>query len=67
MFPTVSNVQIEGLGEVTVGEILLHQKFGEGKLKQIQVGDEGVLILELEFPEHGTKFLVADYANLKKT
>jgi hypothetical protein len=67
--PGIDSVQeheIIGLGLVRVGQELIHEKFGVGKVKEIQLGEEGATIINITFPSLGSKWLIAEYANLKR-
>ncbi|WP_369958909.1 hypothetical protein [Pseudomonas benzenivorans] len=67
--PGIESVQeheIIGLGTVRVGQELIHGKFGVGKVKEIQLGEDGITIINITFPALGPKWLVAEYANFKR-
>lgn len=62
----IQQVHIENLGDVIVGEKLLHPEFGEGELLNILNGGVGITAVEIEFKNYGRKHLVAQNANLSK-
>jgi len=67
--PEIDSVQkheVIGLGLVRVGQELSHEKFGVGKVKEIQLGEEGAMIINITFPSLGSKWLIAEHANLKR-
>ena len=66
--PGIASVQeheIIDLGTVRVGQELAHEKFGIGIVKEIQPGEEGATTININFPSSGSKWLIAEYANLK--
>lgn len=67
--PGIESVQeheVTGLGTVRVGQELAHAKFGVGKVNEIHLGDAGVTMINITFPSFGSKWLMAEHANLKK-
>ena len=63
---SVQEHEIIGLGAVRVGQDLIHEKFGIGKVKQIHLGENGVTMINIDFSSSSSKWLVAEYANLKR-
>lgn len=63
---SVQEHEIIGLGTVRVGQEIIHAKFGIGKIEEIQPGEEGITVINITFPSVGSKWLIAEHANLKQ-
>ena len=63
---SVQEHEIIGLGTVRVGQEIIHAKFGVGKVEEIQPGEEGITVINITFPSVGSKWLIAEHANLKQ-
>ena len=60
---TVTEVEIKGVGLLEVGSKVSHAKFGVGVIKAITLSDD-LTAINIEFESYGSKWLVAEYANL---
>ncbi|MBB1519894.1 hypothetical protein [Aquipseudomonas guryensis] len=62
---SVQEHEIIGLATVRIGQELTHAKFGVGKVEEIQP-EEGITVINITFPSVGSKWLIAEHANLKQ-
>ena len=62
----VDEMDVDGLGVVTPGTKVKHPVFGRGVITGLAFWDSGDRTIGVEFPEHGEKWLVPEYANLKR-
>lgn len=61
-FESVTEAEIKGLGLLKVGGKVSHTKFGIGTVKSISLGN--ATTVNIIFETHGSKWLLAEYANL---
>ena len=59
-------MEIEGLGLVVPGTNVKHPTFGRGVVTGLALWDSGDRTIGVEFSNHGVKWLVPEYANLKR-
>ncbi len=59
----VTEAAVKGIGVIKVGGKVLHRKFGIGVVKSIHLGDDATTV-NVVFETRGSKWLVAEYANL---
>ncbi len=65
MLDGVDEHKISGIGLVHVGDKVVHPKFGNGKVIKIQTPNEETTMINIEFSDYDSKWLVAELANLK--
>lgn len=62
----VEEMDVDGLGVIKPGTKVKHPTFGRGVVSGLAVWDTGERTIGVEFPSHGEKWLVPEYANLKR-
>lgn len=62
----VNEMEVDGLGVVTPGTKVKNPTFGRGVVSGLAVWETGERTIGVEFPGYGEKWLVPEYANLKK-
>ncbi|MDJ0710808.1 MAG: hypothetical protein QNJ14_10475 [Woeseiaceae bacterium] len=62
----VDDMDVDGLGVVKPGMKVKHPTFGRGVVCGLAVWDSGERTIGVEFSGHGERWLVPEYANLKK-
>ncbi len=62
----VSEMEVEGLGLVRPGLKVKHPKFGRGEVSSLAQWETGERTIGVKFRTHGEKWLVPEYAKLKK-
>ena len=60
----VDEHEISGLGLVRVGDKVVHPKFGNGKIIKIQTPNKETTMINIEFSDYDSKWLMAEFANL---
>jgi DNA helicase-2/ATP-dependent DNA helicase PcrA len=59
----VEEVTVPGLGQLKVGRMVSHRKFGLGSVKYIEPVESGTIVYVV-FEREGSKWLVVEFANL---
>jgi hypothetical protein len=61
----LAQLEIKGLGLVSVGFLVEHEHFGKGEVEAIFQLSSGENTIRINFERHGSKALVPEYANLQ--
>ena len=62
----MGEMEVDGLGVLTPGTKVKHPTFGRGVITGLAVWESGERTIGVDFPKHGEKWLVPEYANLKR-
>ncbi|MFT5719182.1 MAG: hypothetical protein ACI9T7_003394 [Oleiphilaceae bacterium] len=62
---SIEQLEVKGLGVATIGMLVKHKIFGNGKIIDIAEFPDGTHTINVNFDNHGTKWLVPEYANLE--
>jgi len=60
---SVNEATVKDTGTLKVGGKVSHKSFGVGAVKSIHLGDDTTTV-NVVFETHGSKWLIAEYANL---
>jgi hypothetical protein len=61
----LAQLEIKGLGLVSAGFLVQHERFGKGEVETIFQLSSGEHTVRINFEQHGSKALVPEYANLQ--
>ena len=64
LFNEVRVADVDGIGEISIGDNVTHKKFGNGIIKAIQVGEEAHII-GVKFEDYGKKWIVAEHSSIE--
>ena len=63
---SIGETDVPLVGTVRVGRTLEHPVFGVGEVVDIARWESGEITICLEFPKHGSKWLVPEFARLSE-